>query len=294
MSACFLHFVFLLYFFLSFQSVKSFNAGLFNWNLFNMVGMFAAVLSVAALLCGPETAQAQIFGVNNCEAKGQKDAAGSFCGDTSTCTPAQNAAALNAFYGYFGGIATGDFAKSTKFTTGNGGATVGSLKTSKFEFVWNGDPSLVPYAGTYTGEKALSEFFGKAMGSLALNANGAPDFGFNAKFSPTSTIPGVQVVASNCQFIVATWEEVSTVKSTGKKITNGVNLVKYTMFDFATPKIAKVEVFTNNMVYQDAVCPGKVTCEDPSKASSAEYSGRHAVLNILLALVVAVVGAAAV
>lgn len=78
-------------------------------------------------------------------------------------------------------------------------------------------------------------------------------------------ILGVSVIAANCQFIVAQWQEDSLVQRTGKPITNADNLVKFTFFDFDTPQIARMDVFANTAIYQDALCPvgSQVSCMRP-------------------------------
>ena len=241
------------------------------------------MLRLVALILAASTATwAQLYGANNCRNQSFPQNGESFCGDTSTCTPAQNAAALAAFNSYFGGIATGNLAQSGMYTTGDGGEKAGSYTTTPFRFEWKGDPTLVPYAGTYEGSKALTTFFGLALGSLTTK-NGAPDFAFNLGFSPKTS--GLQVVAANCQFIVAHWQEVSTVAATGKPITNGDNFVKYTMFDFNTPKIAVAQVYTNNAVYQNANCAAgsQVTAIKSSAPTQPSSKGRRQFSSTALA-----------
>jgi hypothetical protein len=190
----------------------------------------------------------QIYGAYNC-GNGNNN----YCGpsDFSTvCSVEANNAAVTAFWSYLSGLGSpaDDFVSSMVFTTGDGSED-GLIPP--FEFNWHGSPSLTPIAGHYTGRKALSSFFSRVFASVT-------DFSFDSRFSPSSN--GILVLAHNCQFLVAQWEENSRVISTREPIPRAINTVKYTFLNTTTPLIAKVDVFVNNAVYQTAFCDGEVTC----------------------------------
>lgn len=206
---------------------------------------FLALVLFLSFFCW---AGAQLYGPENC-GKGNN----AYCGPpgaTTQCTDTANGVALGNFFQYLEGFRdpSNDYAKSTSYTTGDGNAD-GTIPP--FQFNWHGPPSLIPIAGSYTGSKALSQFFGLVNSKVT-------DFKFNTAFGPNTG--GVQVPAYNCQFLFAQWEEISVNKATGKPITNAINTVRYTFLNSTYPKIAVADVFVNGGTYQDAFCPGQTNC----------------------------------
>ena len=122
--------------------------------------MIRSLLLLSVLLF-ISSVSAQLYGSNNCAIK-NGDGNNNYCGpDPQTlCTPAQNEAAKDAFFGYIENLEKGDFTAMTSYTTGAGDTT---LKVPAFEFNWHGNPSIIPYAGTYTGAKALENFFSTVL-----------------------------------------------------------------------------------------------------------------------------------
>jgi hypothetical protein len=188
----------------------------------------------------------QLYGVHNC-GNGNNN----YCGPSPPiCTSEQNAAALQTFQGYFSNLlnATNNHAMSISFTTGDGNGE----DIPPFQFNWHGSSNLIPIAGSYFGSTALSQFFGVVFTHVK-------DFTFNTAFAPNSG--GVLIPAYNCQFLVAQWQEMSTVIATDKSITYATNTVRYTFLNYSTPLIAVADVFVNDGQYQNAFCQDQVNCE---------------------------------
>jgi hypothetical protein len=207
----------------------------------------AVLLSVLTATTFQYIAEAQIYGDNNC-------GDGYYCGGfTPSCTSEENDAAYEAFSGYIGNIgdSTDSYSLSMQYTTGDGnGADI-----PPFTFVWHG-PTLVPIAGTYVGRNALAQFFGLVNDPV----NGVVDFTFNTLFARYSG--GVLVPAYNCQFLIAQWQEMYSVVSTGKALTYGSNTIVYTFLNSSYPKIARADVWVDGGQYQNSFCPGQINCND--------------------------------
>jgi hypothetical protein len=221
----------------------------------------ALLITLLSLSCWAFISHAQLYGANNC-GNGNNN----YCGTTdysSLCTTAANQAAYDAFSGYLGGLgnSTNNYAQSMAFTTGSGNAD-GTIPP--FQFNWYGSSSLIPIAGTYSGSNALSDFFGLVNSDVQ-------NFYFNPYFYPPGQ--GVIVIAYNCQFLVAQWQEMSSVISTGKAITYATNTVKYTFLNSTYPSIAVADVFVNDAQYQNAFCPGQVNCDGYSSDDDSSTMG---------------------
>jgi hypothetical protein len=215
----------------------------------------------------------QLYGTYNC-GNGNNN----YCGpNPPTCTAAQNAAALQAFQGYYTnlGNSANNYAASTAYTTGNGnGAGI-----PPFQFNWYGSPSLIPIAGSYSGSNALSQFF------TLVNAN-VKDFTYNTLFEPNNA--GVLIPAYNCQFLVAQWQEMSTAIATDKAITYATNTVRYTFLNYSTPLIAMADVFVNDGQYQNAFCPGQVNCDGYSSGDDDGNYTEKTTLGLSIAILAAI------
>ena len=154
---------------------------------------------------------------------------GGYCGQqVPDCTAQESADALYAVQQYFYNITdyTNNYNNSMSYTTGDGDAN-GNIPP--FQFNWHGPTSLIPIAGTYTGQMALSNFFGE-VGKITNS------FTFATTFSPNSG--GVIFSGSNCQFVFVQWQEQFKSDVTGKTMTYGYNTVRYTLLNHSYPKIA--------------------------------------------------------
>ena len=154
---------------------------------------------------------------------------GGYCGQVvPDCTAQESANALNAVQLYFANISdsTNNYEKSMSYTTGDGDA---KRNIPPFQFNWHGPTSLIPIAGTYTGQMALSNFFGEVNDITN-------SFVFAETFSPNSG--GVIYSGSNCQFVFVQWQEQFKSDVTGKTMTYGYNTVRYTLLNHSYPKIA--------------------------------------------------------
>ena len=188
-------------------------------------------------------ANAQLFGAYKCA---ESD---NYCGPadlSEVCTPASSQDARDAVLTYLSGIGSGNLNLSASVTTGDGGPNV-----PPFVFNWHGPQSLIPIAGSFTGANALFEFFGGVNSDVT-------DFTFNSPFYPPSG--GVLISAYNCLFVFAQWQEESQVISTGKRIIDATNTVRYTMLNTSSPVIAVADVWVDVGTYQDAFCPSQIVC----------------------------------
>lgn len=234
--------------------------------------MLSGFLSVLISFVAFTVASGQLYGVYNC-GNGNNN----YCGpNPPACTDAQNQAALLAFQSYYAnlGNSTNYYAASTAYTTGDGNG--GDIPP--FQFNWYGSPSLIPIAGTYTGSMALSQFF------TIVNED-VKDFTYNTLFEPNNG--GVLVAAYNCQFLIAQWQEMSTVIATNKAITYATNTVRYTFLNYSYPAIAVADVFVNDGQYQNAFCPGQVNCNGYSNDDDGvSVSTQNVSISVLAILIV--------
>uniref|UniRef100_A0A7S4P7L0 Uncharacterized protein n=1 Tax=Paramoeba aestuarina TaxID=180227 RepID=A0A7S4P7L0_9EUKA len=208
-------------------------------------------LSCVFLVLVLHRVNSQLYGKDNCGG----DNSDNYCGPANVglkdCTKETDEAALKTLVGYLGGIGfpADNYSKSIHFTTGDGDE---AENIPPFTFNWHGSKSLIPIAGTYVGRNALAEFFGK-VNSLTT------DFAFSTDFYPPGQ--GVLIPSYNCLFCIAQWQENGVVVATGKTFSNAPNTVRYTMLNATYNKIAVVDVFTDNSIYQDAFCAGEVVCQ---------------------------------
>ena len=202
---------------------------------------------------------AQIYGEYNCN-----NGVDAYCGPSnfSQCTPEATQAAYGAFWGYLAGFEAGDnFSTSTSFTTGDGNED-GSIPP--FQITLRLPKDIVEIAGTYTGSDALGRFFGASF-------TATEDFSFEESFAPHSG--GVRIVAFNCQFLVAQWQENAKVTKTGETIDKALNTIVYTFLNHTYPKIARVDIKVNSADYMQQFCEdGTVQCGSGNSNGSSKSS----------------------